>query len=455
MTDAAPGFRDKVFNSARLSAAKFAFTMFQRLVSTVILTRLLAPEIYGVFAVVMVYLYLLALFSDLGIRSLILTKEGEVEDDFLRTCWTIMILRGLLIALFCVAIAVVIFVMQGYEIFPADNPYSASALPWAIAVLGGVTFITGFQSTMIFVQERNMIMGRVTVFYIVLDLIALVVTVLLAFYLRSIWALVLGAAVKAVFQVVLSFLFFPGPSMRLQLNKEYSGLVLSRGKWIIGSSIFTAMSNSADRLVLGFVMTSTTFGFYYVARQLVDLVVKLLHSIDSQISIQVFSQLQKSNIEAFRRNYYRYRLFFDAFAGLSTGGVVVLAPLLVEIIFDDRYQGVAPIVQILVWSGLLAGPLLLRGAFGAKRYFKRNMILSGVSMATLWIGLLISVFVFDSVQLALIVISLHRLPEAMLCIIWGGDLEWVEIWREFLSFGFCAIGIVLGLGVLWVWDALI
>ena len=455
MSDTSLGFRGKVLTSAKLSALKFSFTLLQRLASTIILTRLLAPEIYGVFAIVMVYLYLLALFSDLGIRSLILTKEGEVDDNFLRTCWTVMILRGLLIAVLSLAIAGVIFALQGYGVFSADSPYSAPTLPWAIAALGAITFLTGFQSTMMFVSERNMQMGRVTVLHIVLDLIALVATIVLAFYLRSIWALVLGAAIKAVFQVILSFVLFPGPAMRLQLHKEYSATVLSRGKWIIGSSILTALSNSADRLVLGFVMTSSTFGFYYIARQLVDLVVKLLHSIDSQISLQVFTQLQKSNVEAFRRNYYRYRLFFDALAGLSTGGMVVLAPLAVDIIFDDRYRDVGPMVQILIWSGLLVGPLLLRGALGAMRYFKELALLSAVSTVTLWVGLLVAVFVFDSVLLALMVISLHRLPEAMICILWGGDRDWVVIWREFLSFFFCGIGIVLGSGVLWVWNAVV
>lgn len=455
LSDKRPDFRRKILNSAKLSSLKFMSDIGLRLVSTVVLTRLLTPEIYGVFAIVLVYLYLLEMFSDLGIRSLVLTKEGEVEDDFLRTCWTVTILRGLLIALISVAIAATIGLMQAQGIFASDNPYSAEVLPWAIVALGATASLVGFQSPMAFVSERKMDFGRVTWVAIVTNVIGLVATVALAFYLRSIWALVLGNVVKSCTQVALSFLVFRGPPMRLHMSREYLGIVIGRGKWIIGHSILTAFSQSADRLVLGFVMTSSTFGFYFIARQLVDLVLRFLMSIDAQMGLQVFTHLHQSATAEFRRNYYRYRLFFDALAGLSTGGLIVVAPLLVRIVFDDRYQGVAPIVQTLIWGVLLVGPLLLRSAFSAERRFKEMTLLSVVSVLTLWIGLGVSIFIFDSVNIALSVIALHRLPEAMVCTLWGGDRDWVVIWREFIGFGFCVVGMLAGWAVILLWNALI
>ena len=90
-------FATKVRNAASLTGLRFLSEVGLRLISTVVLTRLLMPETYGVFAIVMTYLYLIEMFSDLGVRTLVLTKEGEVEDGFLRTCWTISILRGLLV----------------------------------------------------------------------------------------------------------------------------------------------------------------------------------------------------------------------------------------------------------------------------------------------------------------------------------------------------------------------
>lgn len=434
---------------------KFASNIGLRLVSTIVLTRLLAPEIYGVFAVVMVYLYLLEMLSDIGLRPLILTKEGRIEDDFLRTCWTVSILRGLIIALVSFGIAGIILFLQYRQVLAPENLYNAPDLPWAIATLGGMAFVLGFRSPMAYMHERNMDFTRVTLVFVAVNVFSLVVTVALAIYLRSIWALVLGYAAKNVLQLVLSFAAFPGPAMRLNFDRSHLSLLIGRGKWILGQSILTAVTVSADRLVLGFVMTSSTFGFYYIARQLVDIVSQFLVSVDTQMGLQVFTHLHKSTIEQFRRNYYRYRLFFDALAGLSTGAIVVLAPLLVDIVFDDRYAGVAPIVQILSWSVLLSGPLLMRSALSAERRFKQMTLVSMVSTAMLWIGLFVAIFVYDSEELALMVIALHRLPEAMILIVIGGDRDWVIIWREFLGFAFCAVGIALSWGALTLWRMLI
>lgn len=451
MTIQDAGLRRKILSSTKLTSLSYVSSIMTRLVSTVVLTRLLAPEIYGVFAVVMVYLYILTMFSDLGVRSLILTKEDEVDDDFLRTCWTVSILRGLFICLLSCGVGGAIAGLQGAGIFQPDSPYFAEALPWALAALGVTMIVQGMQSPMIFMQERNMDFGRVMALNIVLDLIGLVVTIVLAFYLRSIWALVFGSATRTVLYTIASFLFFSGPRMRLYIDRTHLSTVIDRGKWIIGHSIMGAITHSGDRLVLGFVMSSSTFGFYFIARQLVGIVEWFLISLDQRIGLQVFTQLQKSDAAGFRRKYYKYRLFFDALAGLSAGGLMVLSPLIVEILFDDRYLEVAPIAQILVWSVLLVGPLLLRSAFGAERRFKEMTLLSAVSTVTLWTGLLAAIFLFESTELAITVIALHRLPEAMICTLWGGDRDWVIIWREFIGFAFCGVGALLGWGALALW----
>lgn len=448
------GLRSKVLTSTKLTTLLYLSTVGTRLISTVVLTRLLAPEIYGVFAVVMVYLYVLAMFSDLGIRSLIVSKEGEIEDDFLRTCWTVSILRGIVICLLCCGVAGLIFVLQGLGVPSSESPYAAPDLPWALAALGVMMIITGVQSPMIFMQERNMAFGKVTALEIAMNIIGLVITIVLAIYLRSIWALVLGNFARNLLQVTLGFMLFRGPPMRLCLKREHLTLVIDRGKWIVGHSALTAITQSGDRLILGLIMSSSTFGFYFIARQLVDIVHSFLMSLDKRMGIQVFTHLLKSDKEAFRRNYYKFRFFFDAVSGLSAGGLMVLAPLVVQILFDDRYQGVAPIAQVLIWGVVLVGPLLLRSALIAERRFKEMTLLSAVSAVTLWVGLLISVFVFESTEMGLMVIALHRLPEAMICTLRGGDRDWVIIWREFISFGFCAVGALIGWGLLEFWTAL-
>ena len=218
--------------------------------------------------------------------------------------------------------------------------------------------------------------------------------------------------------------------------------------------MLTAVSQAADRLVLGVVMSSGTFGFYFIARQLVDLVARFLDALNGQMGLQVFTHIQSSTVENFRRNYYRYRLVFDALAGFAAGMGVVLAPLAVEIVFDPRYAEVARYVQILILAVLLAGPLLLRSGAYAERRLRLVAGIDLVATATLWIGLIVSVFVLDSITAALVVIALYRLPEALIYAVRASRRGQVIWWREALPLAFLLPGMALGEAILLTWNAL-
>lgn len=455
MADAMAGgtsFKSKVVKSVGLSSAQFGVRFGLRLVSTVVLTRLLAPEVYGVFAIVLVYQYLLEMASDLGLRSLVITKEGETDDDFLRTCWTVSILRGAVIAGGTGVVALVIFALQAAGVFAPESAYSAPVLPWAIFALGGVSLLLSAQSINVFVSERNMAFGQVTLAIILSSVLGLVVTIGTALVWPTVWALVIGMVAQTLFQVVYSHLAFPGPKMGFRMEKQSRIMVIARGKWLMGHSILTAITQSADRLLLGVLMDSATFGLFFIASQVRDFCTGFLTMVHSSMGLQVFSHILQAPTETFRRNYYRYRLVFDAMACLGAGVLIMLAQHIVDLVFDPRYAGVADILRILALALVLTGPSLLRSAYSAERKFREMTYLSLLTATTLWLGLLLSVFVLGSMTGALLVIALHKLPEALALTIMGYRRDWVRIWRELLPLGLFAVGLGLGWGLGEIWD---
>ncbi len=453
---AAESFKTKIFKSLQLSMLQFLSSIALRLVSTVVLSRLLAPEIYGIFAVVLLYIYVLEMISDVGFRALIVTREGELEDNFIRTCWTAQILRGLLIASLSWGIAALIWWGQAAEFFNPESAYAAAVLPLAIAGTSVISFIRGFESPAKMISERGMRFKAVTIAKIAENVITLVAMIALAVWLRSVWALVLGTLVGALVRVSLSFLLFKeGPKLYLHLNRSDLGIIFARGKWIMGHSTLTAVINQADRFFFGLIMSSTTFGFYFIARQMTGVVNSLLLSAHRQMGIQVFIHMLKAgDTEKFRQNYYKYRLFFDGIATLSVGFLMVASPLAVELIFDDRYLDVGPFVQVLTLELLFIGPGLLREAFSAQREFRAMTMLSLIRAASLWGGMAIAVFVFDSLTAALLVVALHRTPEILTLLYKGWQQGWVNLLKEIRLLPLVAIGAGLGWAVVWSWNAL-
>jgi len=439
--------RSRIFSSVKLSSLRFISQIALRLISTIVLTRLLAPDVYGVFAIVLLYRYLLEMFSDLGLRSVVLTKEGETDTLFLQTVWTVSVLRGIVIFAISGLIALVLILLQAGDALPTDSAYVAPVLPLAILALGGVAVLEGLQTVNRFIYERDMQFGYITLNVVLANVVSLIVTVLMAWWLRSVWALVIGAYFQALALAGFGFWAFKGAPMRWCLNPPSVKIVIDRGKWIIGHSILTALSQAADRLVLGFVMNSATFGFYFIARQIVDIGFNFLRTIHSQMGLQVFRHIIDTEPAEFKAKYYKYRLFFDSLAGVGAGAIFVLAQAFVDLIFDDRYSDVGPIVKLLAFILLPVGALFLREAYSAERKFRQMTALSLLSTVTLWVGLLLGVWLHN-ISFAVLVIALHRLPEA--AVLWwlSWKRDWLVIWREVLVLGFFGVGTALGWAIL-------
>ena len=444
------GFRAKLMRAARLSSLTFVAQVALRIVSVTILTRLLAPDIYGVFAVVLTYLYMLRMLSDLGIRPIILSAETEPDAAFLQTCWTIGALRGTAMLLVSIGVAALLDLAQARDLFDPESAYSAPELPLAIAAIGIVPFISSFVSPNQFMAERRMSFGRITALEISGHVAGLIVTIAMAWWLRSIWALVAGAMATQIIDTGGSHILFKGPPPRFRLDRAHIRTVLTRGIRILGNSALTMVAQTADRLVLGLAMEASTFGFYHIARQFVDIGAAFLNTVHQKSGMQVFTHLLKTRAGEVRRNYYRYRLFFDALAGTAAGGLFATAPLLVGILFDDRYAGVTPILRILCFSLLVIGPLTLSAAFMAERRFGLTALLTAMSAVTIWVGLGIAIQA-GSTTLALGVVALHHLPQALTLMVLAARRGWVSWLREAIPLVFFGLGFVLGQGIMALW----
>jgi len=448
------GLRGKILTSAALSSMVFVVGLFIRIVSTVILTRLLAPEVFGVFAVVFMFIFILEQFSDIGVRSLILTREGELDDGFLQSCWTAQIIRGVFIFVICQFLTLGLFWCQGAGIFPEGSAYAEPALPWAVAVIGCNSILVGFASTRKFVYEREMKFVQVSKETLISAVVSTTITILLAFWLRNIWALVWGFLAGTTLNVILSYAMYGGAKMRLNWDWPNFQIIIARGKWIIGQSGLSSLIAVADRLILGLGMSATTFGFYYIARQIVEMVEQFLNKLHMQIGLQVFTELQKDgDAESLRRRYYRYRIAFDGLALFSAGAFLTFGPTLVGIVYDDRYAEVGSMIQILAFGLFMLGPGLLREAYSAQRRFRDMTMLSLVRAASIWGGLLVAILVFGSVTAALFVVALHRIPELIVLLVMGRRDGWVSLLKEVRLLPLIFVGMAVGWGMAeaWAW----
>jgi O-antigen/teichoic acid export membrane protein len=89
-----PSLLARALQGGALTGGAYAVAQGARLVSNLILARLLFPEAFGIMALVTVVLVGLAMFSDAGIGPAISQNARGDDADSLNTAWTINVLRG-------------------------------------------------------------------------------------------------------------------------------------------------------------------------------------------------------------------------------------------------------------------------------------------------------------------------------------------------------------------------
>ena len=118
----------RVLRSSALTMAGFGVSQGLRLVSNLVLTRLLFPEAFGLMALVMVFLMGLGQFSDVGVTPAILQSKRGDDRDFLNTAWTIQVIRGFGLWIVAVAAAWPMAALYGEPILTQLLPVAALTL---------------------------------------------------------------------------------------------------------------------------------------------------------------------------------------------------------------------------------------------------------------------------------------------------------------------------------------
>ena len=267
----------RVFRSTSWILLGYGGSQGLRLVSNLILTRLLFPEAFGLMALISLVTVGLMLFSDVGIApSIAQSKRGD-DPDFLNTAWSIQVIRG--ICLWVIASALAVPFAAFY-----DAPELVTYLPIAALAL----LVTGFNPTRIETAHRHLMMGRLTLLDLTSQLIGLVAMVALAWWLQSVLALVIGGVVGPLAKLALTWSFLPGPANRFRWEYAAVKELVTFGKWIFLSTAFWFFASQGDRAVLGKYLSLESLGIYNIAFFLASFAMQLGTAVTGRVMIPVY-----------------------------------------------------------------------------------------------------------------------------------------------------------------------
>lgn len=308
--------------STRAAMALAAGTVVERglrLVRYAILARILAPDQFGLMALVMVAASAFEALTEVGIKQSVIQNKRGADPEYLNVAWWFQAVRGL--GLFSIASLAAPWISSFYE-----KPELLRLLRVAFLAI----LFRGLVSPRAHVLEKQYRFGAVVFLVQGSGILGALIAIVSAVIIRDVWALVIGFVSEFAIMCVLSYVFVPFLP-RFRMDRECLGELMHFARGMFGVAILTMIAFQADVLVLGKIVTEDELGMYYLAMTLVLLPITLFGRVVSPILLPAFSEKQDDR-EALRRvllwvtkTTAVFTLPLVAFMASCAGGLLALA----------------------------------------------------------------------------------------------------------------------------------
>lgn len=368
-------------------------------IRAILIARLLAPDEVGRFALVAAILGVFEVVTHPGIHDA-LVQGDEVGEQKIRTGWTLLIVRGLLLS-------GVVYATADWASVMVREPTISPLIRW----MAVIPFVRSLASMDIPLQRRVLNMRAVMTNLLIGSLVETLATVLFAIRWHDASALVVGAICGAVVQSAASYgagAFRPRLGVAIAEAREL--LLYARWRFLWG--IFFYVSTQGDDLVVGRVLGVAPLGFYRVAYRLGFFPASITMSTVDQVTFPALARLHREKSDEVGDAYGSYvRLVSSMAVPMATFFALFAEPVILVAVGSRWSRAAIPMALICFAASIRAitatGSALFLSA-GRPAY---TTAMEGVRGGTLLIALVGTAFWgLEGAAIAVIVSSLATIP---------------------------------------------
>jgi teichuronic acid exporter len=311
-----------------------------RLVTTVVLARLLNPYDYGLAAAVLTINEFVNVFTKNGVWAKLIKVEAEELEDHCQTAyWLNWIVCGLLFLTQClVAFPVAWFFYKDNQVI---LPICALATIYLIIPLAMV------HAALIQRENRLQVAALTNVIQVTTDNL---LTVILAFLGLGMWAIVLPKVIVAPIWVILYRQYHDWQPPQVFTLKQWRSLV-SFGQNILGVELLATLRNNLDYLIIGRFLTIESLGTYYFAFNAgLGISLSAINAIDAALFPHLCSL--QSDPTQLRQAYLNSLKTIAWIIGPLVLLQSSLAPIYVPIIFGQKWIAAIPVLILICLSAI-------------------------------------------------------------------------------------------------------
>lgn len=289
--------KGKVVKATKWSAVTEIVAKLVTPITSMVLARLLTPEAFGVVTTITMIITFAELFTDAGFQKYLV--QHEFKDDTDRTqstnvaFWSNFVMSMLIwggIALFSEPLAALV-----------GNPGLGHVVIIACAAIP----LAAFSSIQMALYRRDLDFKTLFKVRVVSILIPIIVTIPLALWLRSYWALIIGHLTQNVTNAVLLTVF---SKWKPRFYYSFAKLkeMLSFTVWSLIEHVSIWLTGYVDVFIVGTMLSQHYLGLYKTSSTLVGQIMGLVTAAATPVLFSSLSRLQNNDAE-FKQMFFKFQ----------------------------------------------------------------------------------------------------------------------------------------------------
>ena len=328
-----------------LFATTFAFAMqtLIRLVSSLVLTRVLAPEAYGTITILASVLYVIGNILDTNVTLFIVRDRNAEQPRYLNTAWTMRLIRSVLSG-------AVLFVCAPLL---ATKIYDLPSLTLPLRVFSLWFVIDGFES-MAFPLAIRRKQARLQMYSeLAASVLSTSFSIAYCYRYHTFWGIAFGMLLNRLIMTALSHQFYRELRPRFLLDLAAAREILVYSKFTVPSSFLTLALSQFDKVVFLRLFDLRLLGIYGLAGNIAGSIETLISKISQAVLYPRCAHNFRENPDTAGKRYYIENT--KLFAGILAMPAAICggAHLIITLLYDSRYTEAGSVLQALAIRAVL------------------------------------------------------------------------------------------------------
>ncbi|WP_052331546.1 oligosaccharide flippase family protein [Calothrix sp. PCC 7507] len=331
------------------TTVSFAIGKVAQLMAQVILARLLSPEDFGIWAMVLVLSNFSLLFRDTTIAQ-VLVQRGLDDIKLVNTVYSM----GVNISIF-------LFGIQLLAGLPLSYFFNKPIL-FPLTALSAVVFLIGAGAgSHTAVLQRKMKIKELAMCDLLANFSRVLTLVISSISGWGFWSFAIGEIVMAVVDSLLKrYLSKHKFKYYFKLEKSKINEVKEFIFGVLGSRIALQLNITGDNFIIGKFLGTQALGYYSVAYQLATTPAVAFSQINNRVIFSTISQVDEQRKLTMIQRLIEY---YASTAALIYGLAFTLAPSIIPFIYGDNWQQSITIFQIILVYAYTGGLMSILGAY--------------------------------------------------------------------------------------------